>query len=54
MTMQEIAQMHFHSVGMSWDKLPARDASIKDIDLEKVKRYIRTDVPCHKFPNLLK
>jgi len=41
MTMQEIAQMHFHSVGMSWDKLPARDASIKDIDLEKVKRYIK-------------
>jgi len=41
MNMQEIAQMHFHSVGMSWDKLPARDASIKDIDLEKVKRYIR-------------
>jgi ATP-dependent DNA helicase RecG len=41
MTMQEIAQMHFHSVGMSWDKLPARDASIKDIDIEKVKRYIK-------------
>jgi len=38
--MQEIAQMHFHSVGMSWDKLPARDASMKDIDLEKVKKYI--------------
>lgn len=41
MNMQEIAQMHFHSVGMSWDKLPTRDASIKDIDLEKVKRYIK-------------
>jgi ATP-dependent DNA helicase RecG len=41
MNMQEIAQMHFHSVGMSWDKLPARDAFIKDIDLENVKRYIR-------------
>jgi len=41
MTMQEIAEMHFHSVGTSWDKLPARDASIKDIDLEKVKRYIK-------------
>jgi len=40
MSMQEIAQMHFHSVGMSWDKLPARDASMKDIDLEKVKKYI--------------
>jgi len=41
MNMQEIAQMHFDSVGMSWDKLPARDASIKGIDLEKVKRYIK-------------
>ena len=41
MNMQEIAQMHFHSVGMSWDKLPARDGSIKDIDLENVKRYIK-------------
>jgi ATP-dependent DNA helicase RecG len=41
MTMQEIAQMHFHSVGMSWDKLPARDVTIEDIDLENVKRYIK-------------
>ncbi|GFP27672.1 AlbA family DNA-binding domain-containing protein [Candidatus Hakubella thermalkaliphila] len=41
MGMQEIAQMHFHSAGMSWDKLPARDASIDDIDLDKVKRYIK-------------
>ncbi|MDI6792028.1 MAG: putative DNA binding domain-containing protein [bacterium] len=41
MPMQEIAQMHFHSTGMSWDKLPARDATIEDIDFEKVKRYIK-------------
>ncbi|PIP12558.1 MAG: transcriptional regulator [bacterium (Candidatus Stahlbacteria) CG23_combo_of_CG06-09_8_20_14_all_40_9] len=41
MTTQEIAQMHFHSVGMSWDKLPARDATIEDIDWENVKRYVR-------------
>ncbi|MFQ6031469.1 MAG: RNA-binding domain-containing protein [Candidatus Zixiibacteriota bacterium] len=41
MPMQEIAQMHFHSTGMSWDKLPARDAMIGDIDFEKVRRYIR-------------
>ena len=41
MNMQEIAQMHFHSVGMSWDKLPARDATIEDIDLGNVKRYVR-------------
>lgn len=41
MTPQEIGQMHFHFTDMSWDKLPARDAVIEDIDLEKVKRYIR-------------
>lgn len=41
MTPQEIGQMHFHSTDMSWDKLPARDAVIEDIDIEKVKRYIR-------------
>ncbi len=41
MPMQEIAQMHFHSTGMSWDKLPAGDAMIEDIDIEKVKRYIK-------------
>lgn len=41
MTPQEIGQMHFHSTDMSWDKLPARDAVIEDIDLEKVKRYIK-------------
>ncbi|MBU4539589.1 MAG: helix-turn-helix domain-containing protein [Bacteroidetes bacterium] len=41
MPAQEIAEMHFHSTGMSWDKLPARDATLEDIDLEKVKRYIK-------------
>lgn len=41
MPMQEIAEMHIHSAGMSWDKLPARDASVGDIDLEMVKRYIK-------------
>jgi len=40
MTPQEIAQIHLHSTGVSWDKLPVSDASLKDIDLEKVKRYI--------------
>jgi len=40
MTPQEIGQMHFNSTDMSWDKLPARDAVIEDIDLQKVKRYI--------------
>jgi ATP-dependent DNA helicase RecG len=41
MPAQEIAELHFHSTGMSWDKLPARDATLDDIDLEKVKRYIK-------------
>jgi ATP-dependent DNA helicase RecG len=41
MPAQEIAQMHFHSTGMSWDKLPARDTTLEDIDFEKVKRYIK-------------
>jgi ATP-dependent DNA helicase RecG len=38
---QEIAQMHLYSTGMSWDKLQAMDASLEDIDLEKVRRYIK-------------
>lgn len=42
MQTHEIAEMHFQSTGMSWDKLPAMDASIGDIDLEKVKRYIKS------------
>lgn len=33
--------MHLHSTDMSWDKIPARDAVIEDIDIEKVKRYIK-------------
>lgn len=41
LTLQEIAQIHLHSTGMSWDKLSARDAQIKDINLEKIKRYIK-------------
>jgi len=41
MSAQEIAQMHLHSTGMSWDKYPAKDAKLSDIDIEKVKRYIK-------------
>ena len=40
MSAQEVAQMHLHSTGMSWDKYPAKDAKLSDIDIEKVKRYI--------------
>ena len=41
MSAQEVAQMHLHSTGMSWDKYPAKDAKLSDIDIEKVKRYIQ-------------
>ncbi len=41
MSAQEIAQMHLHSTGMSWDKYPAKDAKLSDIDIENVKRYIK-------------
>jgi len=41
MTPQEIAEMHFHSVGASWDAFPAGDKTLDDIDLKKVEKYIR-------------
>lgn len=41
MTPQDIAEMHLHSTGTSWDKMPAPDATMSDIDPEKIKRYIR-------------
>ena len=41
MSAQEVAQMHLHSTGMSWDKYPAKDASLEDIDINNVNRYIR-------------
>lgn len=40
MMSQEIAQMYLHSTGMSWDAFPAQDKTLKDIDLNKVKKYI--------------
>ena len=41
MTPQDIAEMHLHSTGTSWDKTLAPDATMSDIDPEKIKRYIR-------------
>lgn len=41
MTSSEITEMHLSSTGMSWDTLPARGAEKKDIDLEKVEKYIK-------------
>jgi ATP-dependent DNA helicase RecG len=41
MSAQEVVQMHLHSTGMIWDKYPAIDASLEDIDIDNVNRYIR-------------
>lgn len=41
MTPQEIAQMHLNSTGMSLDAFPAMNATIDDIDTEKISKYIR-------------
>jgi len=38
----EIAEMHLHSTGMSWDKLTVANASADIIDVEKVRRYIES------------
>jgi ATP-dependent DNA helicase RecG len=38
----EIAEMHFQSTGMSWDKLTVTNASADIIDFEKVRRYIES------------
>jgi len=40
MTTQEITQIYLHSTGLSWDKYPAQNANLDDIDIERVKRYI--------------
>ena len=41
MTSREISDMHLHSTGMSWDKLPTPDGKLDDIDIEQVKGHIR-------------
>lgn len=41
MTPYDIAEMHLHSTGTSWDKTPAPDTTMSDIDPEKIERYIR-------------
>lgn len=42
MSSQEIAQMHLYSTGMSWDALLPKDANIDDIDVGKIKKYVRS------------
>ena len=41
MNAQEISEMHLQATGMSWDKFPAVGKNLEDLDLEKVKRYMR-------------
>ncbi len=41
MNAQEISEMHLQATGMSWDRFPAVGKSLEDLDLEKVKRYMR-------------
>lgn len=41
MTPQEIAEMHFHSIGSSWDAFPSGDMDVGDLDLKKVENYVR-------------
>lgn len=41
MTSQEIAEMHLHSMGSSWDAFPARDVDAGAIDLKRVENYVR-------------
>ncbi|MGB9929831.1 MAG: RNA-binding domain-containing protein [Methanosarcina sp.] len=41
MNSQEISEMHLQSTGMSWDRFPAAGKSLEDLDLEKIRKYIR-------------
>lgn len=40
MTSREIADMHCQSTDTSWDKLPARDARVEDLDRDKIRKFI--------------
>ena len=39
MTPQEIAHMHYNSLEMSWDMMPAQDYTLEDIDDSKINDY---------------
>lgn len=41
MAPQEIAEIHLHSIGSSWDAFPARDVDVGALDLKKVENYVR-------------
>lgn len=38
---QEIAEMHLHSIGTSWDAFTAKDKTIEDLNLKKVEKYVK-------------
>lgn len=40
MTAQEVAQQYLASAGSSWDKLPVKDATFDDMDIDRIKKYI--------------
>lgn len=39
---KEVSELHLQTTGSSWDSYPAKDAGLKDIDLKKVKEYIKS------------
>jgi ATP-dependent DNA helicase RecG len=41
MNAREVADMHYQSVDMSWDMTPARDYTVKDLDMEKARWYMK-------------
>lgn len=41
MTPQQVAQMHLNSTGMSLDAFPLMSATLQDLDMQSVNRYIR-------------
>ncbi|KAA0227140.1 transcriptional regulator [candidate division KSB1 bacterium] len=40
LSLTEIAQLHFQSLGRSWDAMVREEARLEDIDADKVKRFV--------------
>jgi ATP-dependent DNA helicase RecG len=41
MTPTEITELHLHSQGMTWDMVPSQGRTIDELDMEKVKAYLK-------------
>ncbi|HJH26797.1 MAG TPA: transcriptional regulator [Methanophagales archaeon] len=41
LTPKEVAELYLQTIGSSWDSYSARDGGLEDMDLEKVKEYIK-------------